>query len=297
MSRTRIEGLYATFTRMCGTTQNSCFEADGTRFLYRLCEDVYIVVITTLSSNVIEDTQIMNSVISSLQQKMTVTAKTVTQGMFEALFILDEYLQWGFTEKLATNTVRSNLAMKSRDEEIYLQQLEAKKAEAARIAKQREEEIREEKMIKEKIAMMQNLQNVQVNEQYEVKKDYVPDAVPSKKAAPLKKKQPKAYKSNKGLQLGKKKQSDQILEEIRKDEPEVSFADQHDDDDVDITNDQQDQKENVEEKDTEDIPQPDNTPSTTTKQEKGQDELPKFCPECGAKNSGTKFCPECGFKF
>ncbi|EDR27636.1 coatomer subunit delta, putative [Entamoeba dispar SAW760] len=226
IARTRIEGLYATFIRMCNTISNSSFETDGVRFLFRLCEDVYIVLITTLSSNVIEDTEIMNAIIASFQQKLTITSKGITQGMFEVLFILDEFLQWGFVEKISVSNVRANLAMRSKDEEMYLQQLEIKKAEAARIAKQKAEEIREEKELKEKLAMLQGLQTDNFFEPSPNKTPLSTDYIPVKETpSPILekktvKKTVKTGHAKGGLQLGKKKPAETIIEEIKKDQEE-----------------------------------------------------------------------------
>lgn len=225
-TRTKIEGLYATFTRMVTTTPHSSFEAESVRFVYRLIEDVYFVIITTLSSNIIEDTEILNAVIASVQTKMTITSKTVTQQMYEILFIIDEYLQWGFCEKLSVQNVRTNLAMRSRDEEIYLHQLELKKQEAARIAKQKAEEIREEKEMKEKLEMIQRMQNnldsmtrSPTTGYSPVSNDYIPPSAPQKQQ-PQPKKQPtkKTTKQTKGLTLGKKHQAETLIQEIKKEE-------------------------------------------------------------------------------
>ncbi|GAB1219037.1 hypothetical protein ENUP19_0011G0037 [Entamoeba nuttalli] len=226
IARTRVEGLYATFIRMCNTISNSSFETDGVRFVFRLCEDVYIVLITTLSSNVIEDTEIMNAIIASFQQKLTITSKGITQGMFEVLFILDEFLQWGFVEKISVSNVRTNLAMRSKDEEMYLQQLEIKKAEAARIAKQKAEEIREEKELKEKLAILQGLQTDNFFDQSPNKTPLSADYIPVKETpSPILEKKPvkksvKTGHAKGGLQLGKKKQAETIIEEIKKDQEE-----------------------------------------------------------------------------
>ena len=226
VTRTKVEGLYATFIRMATTTQHSSFEAESVRFVYRLIEDVYIVLITTLSSNIIEDTEIMNAIIACIQQKMTITSKAVTQGMYEIAFILEEFLQWGFCEKLSVQNVRTNLAMKSRDEELYLHQLEMKKQEAARIAKQKAEEIKEEKELKEKLEMMQRMQsNSLFHEQKKgVNMDYTPfQDIPEQKPEQPKPQPKKTAKkttkqATKGLQLGKKKQAETLIEEIKKEE-------------------------------------------------------------------------------
>lgn len=227
ISRIKIEGLHATFTRMVNTTQNSSFEAEGVRFVYRSYDDVYIVLITTLSSNIIEDTEILNSIIVCLQSKFQINSKSLTHGMFEALFIIDEFLQWGFEEKLQANVVKTNLLMRSKDEEIYLRQLEMKKEEAKRLAKEKAIQLKEEKQLKEKIKMMEEMQNrlnfdsndysrqTKTNDYVPIKQEIKEEKKPVKKPSA---KKPNTSVQPKGLQLGKKKQSEQILETIKKEE-------------------------------------------------------------------------------
>lgn len=231
LARTKVEGLYATFLRLVGSNPYTSFEAESVRFVYRLLEDVYVVLITTLSSNIIEDQEIMNAIIACIQQKMTITSKTMTQGMYEVLFIIDEFIQWGHAEKLTVQQARTNLSMKSRDEELYLHQLELKKQEAARIAKQKEEEIREEKELREKLEMMQRMQNNsmftdmkrQMNDGYSPLQDYhtgTTETTPSQQQPIQQKKTVKktTKQVTKGLQLGKKKTTEAFIEEIKKEE-------------------------------------------------------------------------------
>ena len=223
IARVRLEGLLATFSRVVAASTATCVETDGYRFLYRLMDDVYVVCVTPLSSNIVDDTAVLTGVIAAMSQKIALTSRTATQGMFELLFIVDEFLLWGTAEKLPVRTVMQNVAMKSKDEELYLRELEAKKQEALRIAKRREEEIKEEKELRERILLMQNLQTL--SQGYLAAErdgpapaytaDYVPidtDApkTPAKKPT---KKEPK--RTGGGLQLGKKKPNQALVDAFK----------------------------------------------------------------------------------
>ncbi|KAL7719130.1 Coatomer subunit delta [Entamoeba marina] len=218
--RTRLEGLFATFIRLQSSNHGTSFETDGVRFIYQSCEDVYIVMITSLSSNIIEDTEILNAIIASLTHKLTVSSKGISHGMFEALFVIDEFLHWGYAEKVSVSTVKSNLAMKSKEEERYLAELELKKAEVARITKKREEEIQEEKDLRNQVAMLQNMQGV-TSFLEETHRDFIPEERPKEQPKPKKQPTRKSTKP-KGLQLGKKKQSDVLMEDLMKEDDVVN---------------------------------------------------------------------------
>ncbi|KAL7720134.1 Coatomer subunit delta [Entamoeba marina] len=182
--RTRLEGLFATFIRLQSSNHGTSFETDGVRFIYQSCEDVYIVMITSLSSNIIEDTEILNAIIASLTHKLTVSSKGISHGMFEALFVIDEFLHWGYAEKVSVSTVKSNLAMK------------IKESRSCKNYKEREEEIQEEKDLRNQVAMLQNMQGV-TSFLEETHRDFIPEERPKEQPKPKKQPTKKINKTKK----------------------------------------------------------------------------------------------------
>jgi hypothetical protein len=56
LSRSRIEGLYLAFPKLISPISQCTFvETDSVRYLYQPFDEIYVVLITTKASNIVED--------------------------------------------------------------------------------------------------------------------------------------------------------------------------------------------------------------------------------------------------
>ena len=61
MPRTRVEGLLAAFPKLVGLGQQHTFvETDSVRYVYQPLEELFVVLITTKTSNILEDLQTLH---------------------------------------------------------------------------------------------------------------------------------------------------------------------------------------------------------------------------------------------
>uniref|UniRef100_A0A0W0FQI5 Coatomer subunit delta n=1 Tax=Moniliophthora roreri TaxID=221103 RepID=A0A0W0FQI5_MONRR len=150
MTRTRIESLLASFPKLIPTnTQHTTVETADVRYVYQPLEDLYIVLITNKTSNILLDIDTLHlfaRVVSDLCR--TADEREILSKAFEILGAFDEVVSLGYREQVNLMQVRSVLEMESHEEkiqEIIARNKEAEaKEELKRRAKQLEMQRREQ---------------------------------------------------------------------------------------------------------------------------------------------------------
>ncbi|KAJ4474424.1 hypothetical protein J3R30DRAFT_3295753 [Lentinula aciculospora] len=150
MSRTRIESLLASFPKLIPTnTQHTTIETADVRFVYQPLEDLYILLITNKTSNILLDIDTLHlfaRVVSDMCR--TADEREILSKSFEILGAFDEVVSMGYREQVNLMQVRSVLEMESHEEkiqEIIARNKEAEaKEELKRRAKQLEMQRREQ---------------------------------------------------------------------------------------------------------------------------------------------------------
>ncbi|ORY23806.1 hypothetical protein BCR39DRAFT_548560 [Naematelia encephala] len=148
--RSRIDSLLASFPKLIPiNSQHTTVETSDVRFVYQPFEELYVLLITNKSSNILQDISTLALIvrlISSLTPAMSEPA--ILHHSFDLLCAFDEVVSLGYKENVSLSQVRSVLEGESHEEkiqEIIARNKEAEaKEELKRRAKQLEMQRREQ---------------------------------------------------------------------------------------------------------------------------------------------------------
>lgn len=121
MPKDRVAALLASFPKLISTgTQHTTVEDDNVRYVYQPLEELYIVLITNLQSNILQDIDTLHLlsqiVVSSVR---SADERDVLANSFEILSAFDEVLSLGYRENLNLSQVTTFLEMESHEEKIH----------------------------------------------------------------------------------------------------------------------------------------------------------------------------------
>ncbi|KAL7714812.1 Coatomer subunit delta [Entamoeba marina] len=194
--------------------------SEKVRYLYRLIEGVYIVITSTLNSNIVDDSDLLQSVVAVLSQELDgISEEKICQDVFLVSDIISEFCNYdGTCEHLSTSEVDVNLLMESYEEEQYILELKQKKKDAKKLAEQRAEELQAERKLREKMEKLKGDEEKILEEKWkEIERMKQEQLLRNKEENETKEKvrrQNTAPKKKSGIVLGKTKPLFENLEDV-----------------------------------------------------------------------------------
>lgn len=152
INRVRIEGLLSAFPRLRDASvkkQATFLDAGSVRYVYQPIENLFLVLITTLNSNIVEDLatlQIMGKVMSEYVGG-AVSETTVEQHAFNIFFAFDEIIVGGKRESSTLEEIQTYLEMDSVEERLYLEQKQQQMEAARKTTMEQARILKEKKML------------------------------------------------------------------------------------------------------------------------------------------------------
>lgn len=159
MTKAKVEALYRTFSRLLTKdAQHTMIYSNEYRYIYRLVNEFYCVLVTDRDSNIIDDTKTLglftNAIIHYASVGKGVTLDGVEDARFDLLFAFDEIVNMGFRQVDDMTQLLTIMNMESEEEKAAQEALLKKEREAKTRAAEKSKEL-DQKRKNEMLAQME----------------------------------------------------------------------------------------------------------------------------------------------
>ena len=120
MPRARVEALLASFPKLISAgSQHTTIETDTVRYVYQPLEDLYMILITNKSSNILQDIDTLHLFARTVSDMCrSLDERDVLRNSFELLGAFDEIVSLGYRENVGLQQIKTFLEMESHEEKI-----------------------------------------------------------------------------------------------------------------------------------------------------------------------------------
>eukprot|EP01134_Creolimax_fragrantissima_P002837 CFRG2837T1 len=143
MTRSRVEGLYAAFPKLLSESQQHTFvETESVRYVYQPIEQLYMVLVTTKTSNILEDLETLHLFARVIPEYCrSLDERDISDNVFELIFAFDEIVALGYRESVTIAQVRTFTEMDSHEEKVFQMVQKNKEKEAKEEMKRKMKEL------------------------------------------------------------------------------------------------------------------------------------------------------------
>ena len=138
IKRTPTEDLYLSFPKLISSSQQHTYvQSDQHTFLYIPIDPLYLVLISTRNSNIIEDQDTLRLVYKLLVAICSegTTPESVESNRIDIILGIDDIISMGYRESVSMQEVFDQLKMESADEKTHLALLKQQEEDAKEAAK------------------------------------------------------------------------------------------------------------------------------------------------------------------
>nr|CDS25805.1 coatomer subunit delta [Hymenolepis microstoma] len=143
MSKSRIEGLIATFPKLADPGKQHTFvETDSVRYVYQPIERLIVLLITTKASNILEDLETLRLFARLIPEYARGSeASDIIENAFQIIFAFDEIVALGYRESVTLSQIRTFTEMDSHEEKMFNAVRENQMQEARELSKRKAREL------------------------------------------------------------------------------------------------------------------------------------------------------------
>lgn len=144
--RLKIEGLLSSFSKLIDTQKMDCtyIETEQVRFVFQPMETLYLLIVTTRQSNIIEDLdtlRLLYKILSEVCSSHAHDEKMIFEKAFDIIFAFDEVVSFGYRESVTAGQVKTYTEMDSHEERLHQMIEKSKEQEAKEISKRKQIEL------------------------------------------------------------------------------------------------------------------------------------------------------------
>lgn len=121
MTRSRIEGLLAAFPKLMGSGKQHTFvETESVRYVYQPIEKLFVLLITTKASNILEDLETLRLFAKVIPEYCkSFEESEISDQAFSLIFAFDEIVALGYRENVNLAQIRTFTEMDSHEEKVF----------------------------------------------------------------------------------------------------------------------------------------------------------------------------------
>ncbi|XP_055624433.1 coatomer subunit delta [Toxorhynchites rutilus septentrionalis] len=155
MTKARIEGLLAAFPKlMTSGKQHTFVETDSVRYVYQPMEKLYMLLITTKASNILEDLETLRLFSKVIPEYCrSLEEKEIIENAFDLIFAFDEIVALGYRESVNLAQIKTFVEMDSHEEKVYQAVRQTQEREAKQKMRERAKELQRQRMEQKKSGM------------------------------------------------------------------------------------------------------------------------------------------------
>lgn len=145
MTRSRVEGLLAAFPKLMNSGKQHTFvETESVRYVYQPLDKLYMLLITTKASNILEDLETLRLFSRVIPEYCKVMEESeVVENAFSLIFAFDEIVALGYRENVNLAQIRTFTEMDSHEEKVFRAVRQTQEREAKEEMKKKAKELAE----------------------------------------------------------------------------------------------------------------------------------------------------------
>ncbi|XP_046752224.1 coatomer subunit delta [Diprion similis] len=148
MTKARIEGLLAAFPKLMSTGKQHTFvETESVRYVYQPLEKLYMLLITTKASNILEDLETLRLFARVIPEYCkSMEEVEIAENAFNLIFAFDEIVALGYRESVNLAQIRTFVEMDSHEEKVYQAVRLTQEREAKNKMREKAKELQRQRM-------------------------------------------------------------------------------------------------------------------------------------------------------